>query len=128
MDGAFSPGRAAEAMRLHGWRVILPFLYVFGALMGLAGLIGSWSGLVTRNWLVSLVTQIDPEAVVVKPGTPGVAYAIVASSVLLLAWGLVGIVKGERAERTREALIRRAEASQHVRFVPREDQALSKTA
>ena len=37
---AWSPGRAAAELELRGWRLVVPFLHVFAALIGLAGLIG----------------------------------------------------------------------------------------
>jgi hypothetical protein len=114
-DPPYSPGRAAAELELRGWRVMIPFLHVFGALMGLAGLIGALSGLAMRTWLISVATEIDPEAVVAKPGTPGIAYAIVGISACLVVWGLVGIARGERQERMREELLRRAERLQERR-------------
>jgi hypothetical protein len=104
-----SPGRRAGELRPRGARILLPFLYLVLASLGLAGVVAVPSGLWTRTQLLKIAATLNKVPFLGAPPIPTVTWWILAGSAVLLIAGLAGLWHESRLERDRQRLIEEAD-------------------
>jgi hypothetical protein len=104
-----SPGRRAGELRPRGARILLPFLYLVLASLGLVGVVAVPAGLWTRTQLLKIAATLSNLPFVGAPPIPTITWWILAGSAVLLIVGLAGLWHESRLERDRQRLIEEAD-------------------